>query len=299
LNIFNARYEQGKRNVYREDAFIRFLMGVLYEAQGEINDAFISYRKAEGIYKADYSPNYGVSAPRFLIENLLASARAMGFEEEFREIQQKYPDVPFKSPAEKKDMAEVYFVHYNGLGPEKVEEYFSVPMPDKYMAKIAYPKFKKQGCRIASSKISLRSVASGRSYEFSTVLMEDIGSIAVMNLKNRINRVKAKAIARATTKYLVAKEAEKAAQREGGDLLGLIVKATAQAASWATEQADVRHWRLLPAEIRVGRAVVPPEEYEGQIEFVDAGGAAVSSRRIPRFTATKGAKKFFMHLTLR
>lgn len=298
LNVFNAQYEKTKRNVYREDAFIRFLMGVLYEAEGEINDAFISYRKAEEIYKDDYSPNYGVSPPNFLIENLLTSAQAMGFHKERSDIRQKYPDVALVSPATKKEMAETYFIHYNGLGPEKVEEHFYVPMPDRYIARIAYPRFEKKSYRIARGEIYLRNLASGCSYSFPTALMEDITSIAVMNLKNRINRVKAKAIARATTKYLVAKEAEQAAKREGGELLGLIVQATAQAASWATEQADVRHWRLLPAEIRVGRVIIPPGEYEGEIEFVDAGGAVVSSRRIPRFTVTKKQKKFFMFRTL-
>jgi len=56
LNIINSRYEDESKNVYSEDAFIRFLMGVLYEANDEINDAFISYRKAEEIYRTDYLP---------------------------------------------------------------------------------------------------------------------------------------------------------------------------------------------------------------------------------------------------
>ena len=56
LNIINSRYDDASKNVYSEDAFIRFLMGVLYEANDEINDAFISYRKAEEIYRTDYLP---------------------------------------------------------------------------------------------------------------------------------------------------------------------------------------------------------------------------------------------------
>ena len=67
LNVINSRYADDKKNVYKEDAFIRFLMGVLYEAEGEVNDAFISYRKAEEIYRNDYAANYGVSAPSLLI----------------------------------------------------------------------------------------------------------------------------------------------------------------------------------------------------------------------------------------
>ena len=298
LSIINSKYDEEKRNVYKEDGFIRFLMGTLYEAEGEINDAFISYRKAEEVYRADYVLNYGVRPPAFLIEDLLAAADAMGFEQEMREIQNAYPHVTFGDLAGKTGMAEVLFVHYNGLGPEKVENSFVVPMPDGFVVKIAYPTFARKSYQISHGQITLSNMESGESYRFPTVLMEDITSIAITNLENRINRIKAKAIARATTKYLLSKQAEKTARKEGGELLGLMVKFTAAVASAATEQADVRHWRLLPAEIRVGRAVIAPGKYRGKIDFVDARGAVMSSREIPPFSVKKTEKKFFMFRTL-
>ncbi|MBW2165637.1 MAG: hypothetical protein JRG74_05935 [Deltaproteobacteria bacterium] len=298
LNMFNAQYEDDKKNVYREDAFIRFLMGVLYEAEGEINDAYISCWKAENIYKNDYIRNYGVSPPVFLIENLLTLSRELDFHEEFRKIQNEYNDVLFINPIEKKSLAEIFFIHYNGLGPVKVEAFFPVPMPDNYVAKIVYPEFNKRRYRISKSRIYLENLSTGRSYIFETELMEDIASIAVMNLKNRINRIKAKAIARATAKYLTARQAYKAAKRQGGELLGLLVQAASQAASWASEQADVRHWRLLPAEIRFGRILIPPGEYKGRIDFVDSNRAVVISKQIQNFTVKKREKKFFMFRTV-
>ena len=298
LNIFNAKYKDDKKNIYREDAFIRFLMGVLYEAEGEINDAYISYWKSKHIYKNDYSRNYGVYPPVFLIENLLTLSRGLDFHEEFRSIQNEYNNVLFINPAEKKSLAEIFFIHYNGLGPVKVEAFFSVLMPDNYLVKIAYPEFKKRRYRISNSKISLENLSTGCSYLFETELMEDIASIAVMNLKNRINRIKAKAIVRATTKYLASKQAHKAARRQGGELLELLAKAATQAASWVSERSDVRHWRFLPAEIRIGRILIPPGEYKGQISFEDSNRAVVISKQIQNFTITKREKKFFMFRTV-
>jgi hypothetical protein len=298
LSVINSQYEVEKRNVYKEDGFIRFLMGALYEAGGEINDAFISYRKAEEIYRSDYLPNYGVRPPTFLIANLLTSAHAMGFNEEMAEIQRQYPDLASIGSADKMEMAEIFFIHYNGLGPEKVEKHLLVPMPDKFIVKIAYPVFRKRSYRISHGEITLRNWGSGRSYRFPTVLMENIASIAITNLKNRINRIKAKAIARATIKYLASKGAEEVAKDQGGELLGLLVKATANVASHVTEQADVRQWRLLPAEIRVGRTVIPAGEYSGKIEFVDSGGSFISSREIALFSVKEEEKRFFIHRTL-
>jgi hypothetical protein len=298
LNLINSQYEEGKKNVYNEDGFIRFLMGSLYELGEEFNDAFISYRKALEIYRNDYSVNYGVSPPKILIENLLTSAHAMNFHEEMEQMQAEYPGVTFIDSGKKREMAEVYFIHYNGLGPEKVEEHFLVPMPDRFVIKIAYPRFFKKGYRITHGEITLRSLASGKVYQFPTILTEDIASIAVMNLDNRINRIKAKAIARATTKYLASAATSKAVEERHGALAGLLTKMTTNIASIATEQADVRQWRLLPAEIRIGRAVVPPGEYSGKIEFVASGGFAISNRDVVPFSVKKGEKRYFIYRTL-
>jgi hypothetical protein len=298
LTVINASYDEDKKNVYKEDGFIRFLMGTLYEAGGELNDAFISYRKAEEIYRDDYLPNYGVRPPEFLIQSLLTAAKGMGFYQEMEEIQSKYPRVVFGNPSEKRGMAEVFFIHYNGIGPEKVEDSFITTMPDGYVMKMAFPRFVKKNFRISHGEITLRNQEQCPLGPFPTVLMEDIGAIATTNLDNRINRIRAKAVARATTKYLASKAAEKAAKDQGGDFAGLFVKLAANVASVATEQADIRHWRLLPAEIRVGRTVLPPGEYSGEIDFVDSSGAILGSKVLEPFSVRAGEKKFCIFRTL-
>lgn len=298
LLVINANYDEDKKNVYKEDGFIRFLMGTLYEADGELNDAFISYRKAEQIYRADYLPNYGVRPPQFLIENLLTAAEGMGFYREMEEIQSEYPLVTCRNFSEKRRMAEVFFIHYNGIGPEKVEDSFAIPLPDGYVMKMAYPRFVEKNFQISYAEVILKDQQGGLCARFPTALMEDVGAIATTNLDNRINRIKAKAIARATTKYLASKAAEKAATDEKGEWAGLLVKIAANVASVATEQADIRHWRLLPAEIRVGRAVIPPGDYSGEIDFVDDRGAILGSKVIEPFSVRGEEKRFFIFRTL-
>ena len=296
LNVINSRYDDDKQNVYKEDAFIRFLMGVLYEADGEVNDAFISYRKAEEIYSNDYVNNYGVSAPNLLIENLLSTGKDLGFTEEVAEIQVSYPDVNFMDLDQKKDMAEIYCIHYNGMGPEKVEESWIVPMPDGYLAKIAYPEFQRKNYQIHHGDMFLRNVETGQTYQFDTVMMEDIGSIAITNLENRLARIKVKAIARATTKYLATKAASDAVGDQS-PMLGLLVQVAGNIAAAATENADVRHWKMLPAEIRVGRAIIPPGEYEAGIRYLNASQIEISKRQLQNITVRAGEKKFLSNHT--
>ena len=69
------------------------------------------------------------------------------------------------APAKKKEMTEIYLIHYNGLGPEKVEKKWIVPLPDAYIVKVAYPKFKKRNYQIARGITTLNNLTSGISYE--------------------------------------------------------------------------------------------------------------------------------------
>jgi len=180
-----------------------------------------------------------------------------------------------------------------------MEEHFLVPMPDGYVMKIAYPKFVKRDYRISHGEVILRNPKTGTSYSFTTALMEDIASIAVVNLENRINRIKAKAVARATTKYLASAAASKAVGERHGALAGVLTKMTTNIASMATEQADVRHWRLLPAEVRIGRIIIPAGDYSGSIRFIGRGGSGIHAKQIPLFSIRENEKRFFTYRTLR
>ena len=298
LDLINSRYETNERNVYNEDGFIRFLMGVLYETDGEINDAFISYRKAEEIYRNDYRPNYGLGPTDYLIASLMSSADALGFDTELNHYRQIYPDVAYPLPEQKRRMAEIFVVHYNGLAPEKTEDSWVVPMPDGYIAKIPFPRFTDRSYTIKGGTVRLKNRTTGDTYRFATERMEAIGAIAKTNLDNRLVRIKAKAVARATTKYLATKAAAKSAEERSGGLAGMLVQVAGNVAAFATENADVRQWRLLPDEIRVGTTLVPPGEYEGAIDFVGANGAAIATRPMGLFTVAEGTKTFFIQRTV-
>ena len=50
LNVLSDKVSD--KNSYREDPFARYLTGILYEASGDLNNAFIAYRKAYEAYQA-------------------------------------------------------------------------------------------------------------------------------------------------------------------------------------------------------------------------------------------------------
>ncbi len=112
-----------------------------------------------------------------------------------------------------------------------------------------------------------------------TFLVEDITAIAQKDLADRIGRISAKAMARATAKYAAARAAEHKVKQSQGDQSGAIVGLLGNIFSLATEQADTRSWRTLPGAIRMARIAVPPGRYTVEVVPYGAGlapGAATS-----------------------
>jgi hypothetical protein len=80
----------------------------------------------------------------------------------------------------------------------------------------------------------------------------------------------ARTIARAATKYLATKSAEKSAGKKH-EALGDVVGAIANITGAITEQADTRSWHLLPGTISLVRMRVRAGEHHLQL---DTGSAA-------------------------
>ena len=299
LNLINSKYDEDKKNVYKEDAFARFLMGILYGAGGtpeDLNDAYISYKKAYKIYKDDFSVNYGTPLPPVLKENLLSVASFMG-KEEWSHWKRSLPKVRFVTLKERRNKAEVYVIHYNGKAPVKVEGTIIVPMRDGHVIKIAFPKYKERPSSICGSVICVSSTAGEPIYRSRSVLAEHIGRIAMKSLENRKTRVRAKAIARATAKYVAGKSVADDTRERQGDVAGLFADIITTAAAVVTEQADLRCWRTLPAELLVAKLALKPGNYQLTAECLGKRGDVVRRLKLGRYTLEAGDKKFIIFHT--
>ncbi len=290
LLSINARYDSRQKNVYKEDAFARFLMGVLYEWEATpagLNDAYISYAKAVEIYENDYQSHYDVKVPALLKENLLAVAQWMG-DEEFRKYHKKFSDVSFLSLADKKKKAQVYVIHYTGLSPIKHEDSLVFPLPGGYLNRVAFPKYDKRIYEEPASVFSARS-ARGGPFLIPTELSEDVGGIAIKNLDNRRGRVMAKAVLRPLGKYAVERVAEGELDKNDGGQSADVLRTLGSAYNVFSEQADLRSWQTLPDQIRIGRLVLSPGEYTFYMNKKDLG----------KFDLKAGEKKFLVVRTNR
>lgn len=264
LNELNDRYED-KKNRYKEDAFAHNLMGIIYEAQKDYNNAFIAYRNALEVYDSVYQENFQTIAPEQLKKDLLRMAHYNGFREELEKYEQEF-GLEYRQV--KEEGGDLVFFWLNGLGPVKGEfsinftrdensggfvfanesSGYSFPINvntanDKAgesnlnqvrFVRMAIPKYRKRMPLVSNAYLDV----DGQNYQLQQA--ENIDQIAFSTLEDRMLREIGKSIAR-----LVLKQAAELAASEQNEDLGFLVSAL----NAVTEKADTRNWQTLPHSI--------------------------------------------------
>lgn len=291
LTLLNERYEKQSR--YKDDAFARYLGGILFEARGELNDALVSYRKAYEVYQ-DYRKQYRTPAPPGLVGDILRVAEALGAQEVLDDFRQRFTDVSWTPYAELRRRAELIIVSYNGLAPVKEDDLVAVPLPDRsgvYPFSVAFPKFVPRPTDLAFAEVHLladgRSVASRR-----TSVVEDVTAIGRKNLEDRIGRIAGKAFARATAKYAAARTLQTQARKSDNVAAEILTDLGTKIYGLVSERADTRSWRTLPGEFQLARLEVPPGRYTAVLEYYSGGGALVTRRTVEDIELGAGDKRF-------
>lgn len=281
LNELNDQYEN-KKNRYKEDAFAHNLMGIIYEAKGDYNNAFIAYRNAYETYESIYSSEFQVKTPEQLKVDLLRMASANGFIQELKRYEEefgiKHKDLPANSGG-------LVFFWLNGLGPVKSEfslnlstvkgsngvltfaneqEGFSIPYTesdyyhqtepsdfgDLKFVRMAIPKYKKRIPLVNQAYLQVDS------FQLPLQKVEDINAIAISTLQDRMLREITKSVGR-----VALKQAAELAAREKNDDLGSFVSIV----NALTEKADTRNWQTLPHSIYYQRLTLPADTHRIQL----------------------------------
>lgn len=275
LQQLSDRYSSN--NNYKHDAFINNLMGIIYDAGKDYNNAFIAYRNSLDSYKNEYEPMFQLKAPLQLKKDLLRTAWLSGLTEEFSQYKNEFEmeDYQFN----KSEGGELIFFWHNGLAPFKAEwsinfsidhgaGNFLIFNNQELGLSFRFPKSnysqdqlqslaRMEFFRVAFPRYIERPVfydqaeveANGVKYRLE--LTENISKIAFNALEERMGFEFGKALARVAIK----KAAEYALKKENenmGALLGLF--------NTFSEKADTRNWQTLPHSVYYARVPLPVGE---------------------------------------
>ena len=125
LKLENYAQKAEYKLSYKNDAFMQYTTGLFFEAEGEFNDAYISYKDAEKGYRA-YAEAFGTRIPRMLLVDLARLAQKLGFDDDVEQYRTAYRLRPeeLTTPAS----GEVVVFIESGFVPRKHQVELNLPI---------------------------------------------------------------------------------------------------------------------------------------------------------------------------
>jgi len=306
LNELNAKYKDHK-NKYQRDAFINLLMGLIYDAQKDYNNAFIAYRNSLDIFEKEYLDNFELGAPEQLKKDILRTAYKTGFYDEVSFYETKF-DMKLDS-ADLNDGNLVFF-WMNGLGPVKaqwsltfakeagslgyinfVNDEMGIDFPfyindlsssqrsrldDLSITHIAFPKYTTRPPIYHSATL----ISDDNKY-YPLELSQNINAIAHKVLHDRMFRDLGNSLLRVALKKTIENTV-----RNEDETIGFLVGIL----NTATEKADTRNWQTLPFSISYCRVNLSKGEHTFTLQTSSERGI---DEHIININTIEGGLRFF------
>jgi hypothetical protein len=243
-----------------EDAFIRYLEGIIYESLGEEDSALISYRKAYTVYKEKGGAQYP-TVPDGLKKDLLRLLAVVGLNSEYDSYKKEFSMASYTPEKASNKYGELVVILNNGLAPIRSETAIPIFSSEvQQNLRVAFPVYRDKKKHLYTPDIEVNN----KHYSMETV--EDVDALARYSLGKAMPIIMARATARAVIKY----NSQHTAQ-ESSSIAGLLMTVT----NLVTERADTRSWTTLPQEIQLKRILLPVGEHQLQIKMLNTAGHAV------------------------
>jgi uncharacterized protein len=306
LNQLSDKYSSA--NKYKRDAFVHTLMGLVYQANHDYNNAFIAYRNATEIYREDYKRLFGLDVPEQLKKDLIYTAYKTGLYDQVDAYKQEFK-LDY-DPAKETMLSDVVFLWNNGLGPvkdewsinfvliqgqdgvvtfsnEKLGLCFPFPLPsnnnngsiaDLKFIRVAFPKYRERPL-VYDKAFILTPDGKRQALE----VLEDINFISFQVLKQRMVLELSKSLLRVAlkkaTEYQIGRQNELA-----GTIVGGI--------NFFTERADTRNWQTIPHSIYYTRFKLPEGRHQVVFKAVSTDLPATNQHQELRFRLHKNQTVF-------
>ncbi len=242
-----------------ENGFTYYLSSVIDE---EMFDRSGGYRGLDNAYIDLKDAHALLPRNKLILQHLIRLAEKKGRVEDIKDYVKKLQHLggmPLLS-SEYKDKGRIVIFISNGLAPQKDQIKLPVPLKNTLLF-VAYPVLKRAEKDFYGFYLKDRA---GKLISES-VKIADIEALANKNYKEKRPAVIARIIARVVAKGIASYEIS---ERAGG--IGSLMTSIF---NFVTEQADVRSWRTLPAEISVMDFFYKPGDYTFTFEGLSMRGA--------------------------
>ncbi len=229
INEKYSKLQTENKKKFELNSFSQYLSGLIYESEGQYDDACISYKSA---YQLDVSY-------RAVGLDMLRGCWLARRTQEFDQLVKKVSPSPEElNKIKQKSKNEILIVFMQGWGPRKSARHEQVTMP--YLVPVTNLTRKLQVELIPKSDVASIKVTSE--------LVYNVEKAAIQTLEDDYAALIARRVGARVAKEVLADQV-----RQKDQLLGTI--------TWlvlvASERADLRQWSTLPQTIQVVRLPVP------------------------------------------
>lgn len=233
-----------------QNAYTFYFSGVLYEAAGDLNDAWVDYQRGYQI-----APDN-----RSLQDALLRLARLRGSPDELRETEKK---LGRKAPPLAKNQGQLVVLFEDGLIPARRELFLPLPIAtsggDFRTFTVAVPYYDNRASDSGPLTVSLANRHE------QTSLLVRLEALAAKDLQERLPGM----LTRQALRLLTKEQLRRSAAKEGGDVGNILVGIF----NTLSERADTRSWLTLPAQAGSWQAMLPA----GEVTLTLGAGSAQRS----------------------
>lgn len=214
------------RNAF-QNAYTFYVSGLLYEAAGKLDDAYIDYKRALAIHPEN----------PYLQQDVLRLAQTLGRKDDITSISGRVALLP-PPPA---GSGSVVFLYEEGFAPVKQAVTVPIPWPEAWYV-VSFPTYTEAWAPAPALEISNGAQRLG------TAPVVDVQALASRALRDDLYPM----IVRQTLRAVAKHELQQRMDQQGG-LIGM--------ATWVynlvSEQADLRSWQTLPHSAQIARMWLP------------------------------------------
>lgn len=247
LKVLNLSYGEN-RNRYSDDAFIRYLMGILYEKAGDFNNALIAYRNSAAVYDSSYASDYGITAPLRVKSDILRLSSELGMQSVYQDYSSTWPGVSWEGEGTDGEHGEVVIILEAGMIPARIDKSYTFVLNDR-IYKMSLPSIPNK--RLESFSVIL----SSGDIQTQGFLAEDLAGIAGKNLEDQAGRDIVRAVTRLAVKVGMTEVGEQIVEEltEEDSGISRVTGFLLSVVGAVTEKADLRAWLTLPSQIYIAR----------------------------------------------
>jgi hypothetical protein len=279
LSSHNIPSNINQLNHYTDDAFARFLSGVYQEAQVnaggvDYQSAMISYRKALRVYRKN-ALLYNTPIPSFVVPALLRASDAAGRTHLVARLRKEYPSAMWTREREFEKKGHIIFVGYDGRIFHLSSDRIVLPLPilgTISMVSFNIPRADGGGTSISGHRLDVVDDRKQTVLSVDSQEAEDLNAIGKTNFQDHLKRIVLREAVRAILKTSEEVVAQREGERYGGILGYLGAMVIGDAANVASDIADTRSWRTLPAMFDYAEADVTPGSYWVVVSEYGGGG---------------------------